>query len=348
MMDVHQLLAYALDNSATEVMISVGLPPTLRFPDGLRPAPLDPLTPESMEALLHEVLGPDFLARLFHERQLELLWRLRPDAVFRAAVFSERTSWAVAFRLMPSTVPSPETLLLPKELRAAAEDGSGLVLVAAAPGHGRSTTLLSLVDVVNQQRAAHVLTLERRLKILLAPRKSMLFQREIGPDPLAAANALKVACVQDPDVLMITHLHPTMLPDALELAGRGRLVFAGVDAVSAVDALRLLLTRRDDPEATVALQTALALSLHMVIAQRLLPRADQSSWVLATEMLPIRIEEARLLRVGDLKALQAVLLSHPEDGAIGMDRCIQFLYKRNIIDRDCARRHMNDQKLLEA
>jgi len=345
-MDVHPLLSFAVDNGATEVLIQVGLPPTFRFPDGLRPAHLEPLTAEIMEANLRELLGNKGLSRLYRDRHVEFMWHLSPGIVFRTTVFSERTSWAVSFRLMPTEVLPPEKLLLPKELRKiAGDDGSGLILGAAAPGHGRSTTLLSLVNAVNLQRAAHVLTLERRLKVLLPSQQSFLFQREVGSDPMAVAGALKAACVQDPDVLMITHLEPGMLPDALDLAGRGRLVLAGFDAPSVLDVFRILLPSQDN---TDALRASLALSLRAVMAQRLVPRADAPGRVLASEILPIRIEEARMLRAGDLKGLSSVLASHAEEGVLSMDRCIQILLKRGLVDRDVARRHMNDPKLLES
>ena len=347
-MDIRQLLSFAVDNAATEILVSVGQPPLLRFPDALKQTKMAAVTPEVMQAHLQGVLSPESLGLLYRDRQAELIWDLRPGVSFRTTIFSERTSWAITFRLMPTDVPPPAALLLPKDLARVVESGTGMVLVAAPVGHGRSTTLLSLVNVVNQQRVAHILTLERRLKVLLTPQSSVIFQRELGSDPQATVAALNVACIQDPDVLMVTHLLPEMLSSALELAGRGRLVLAGVQATSAIDAVRLMLSSVEKGMPLDLLQASLASSLKMVVAQRLLPRADGKGVIVASEVLPIRVEEARMLRTGDFKAMQAVLRGHGEGPVLGMDRCIQLLFKRGLVERDIARRHMNDEKLLES
>ncbi len=349
-MEIHQLLAFAVDNAATEVLLSAGLPPMLRFADGLKPAKMEPVTTETMDEHLRQVLSPERLQQLYRDGQIELVWPLRPGASFRATVFADRSSWGITFRLMPTDVLPPEKLLLPKGLSRIVEGGSGLVLVAAPPGHGRSTTLLSLVDVVNRQRAAHILTLERRLKVRLESVKSVIFQRELGDDPHSTEAALKVACIQDPDVLMVTHLPSGTLEPVLQLLGRDRLVLAGVEGTSTLEALRLLLSSTNDEakERVKLLRAALASSLRMVVAQKLLPRADRSGRVLASEVLPIEVEQARMLRTGDFGALGALLQSHGAEGVLSMDRCIQLLFKRKLVERDIARRHMNDEKLLES
>ena len=135
-----------------------------------------------------------------------------------------------------------------------------------------------------------------------------------------------------------------MLSDALSLAGRGRLVLAGMQASSVVEVLRLLLESQANSD---ALHSSLSLSLKVVMAQRLLPRVDEPGMALASEVLPIGIEEARMLRAGDIKGLAAVIHGNAQDGVLSMDRCMSLLVKRGIITRDVARRNMNDTKMLE-
>ena len=344
-MDVHQLLAFAVDNGAAELLCSAGVPPAMRKSGSLVRTRMDPLTSEVIDDMVRQVLGPERAADLDNRSQLDFVYAWRPGVTWRVSLFTDRGHRGAAFRLLSTGIPSPEKLLLPPVVRRVVESGRGLILLGAAPGHGRSTSLLSLADVVNRQREAHILTLERRLKVLLAPDKSVIFQREIGAQDLPAA--LAAAVDQDPDLLMVTHLVPAMLHDVLQLAARGRLVLCGCDAGSTLQVIHHVLSGHSG-EALTHLRAELGVSLRLVLAQQLLPGADSKGSFLAGEVLSIGPDQARLLRTGDFASLTALLQKSGIEDVLSMDRCIQLLVRRELVSRAIARRYMNDEKLLES
>jgi twitching motility protein PilT len=281
---------------------------------------------------------------------------VRENCHVLANIYYERGSLCAVFRIAPPAAATPSKIGLPSQIAEAARAGAGLVLIAAPAGHGKSTALASLVELINSEREATILTVERNIVHPHASKLAVIHQREVGRDAVSFAGAIAGAAEQDPDVLVIDPLEEgEAVRRALAFAGRGRLVIATMEADYVIEAIERLLrsgkkdaTGAEDKESSLSLRRQLAASLGLVVALRLLPRKDGAGRIPATEVLKVDAGAAALIRAGDLKAL-GKRMSSPEDGASWtLDSFILKLNERGFIDSEVAKRYLLDAGALEA
>ena len=355
-MDLTQLLTFAVDNGAEAALIWANTPPVLRKKGKLVFTKMDSLSAEGIRSLVYSALSQRQAEALEAEREIHFTCKVREDCHVLASVYYERGGLCAVFRMAPQAAASPSKMGLPPLVSEAALASQGFVIIAAPAGHGKSTAIASLVELINTEREAVVLTIEKQIIHPHTSELAAIHQREVGRDALSFASAIAGAAEQDPDVLVIDPLEEgEAVRRALAFAGRGRLVIASMEADYVLDALGRLLRsgRRDakgdeDRESSLSVRRQLAASLTLVAALRLLPRKDGAGRVPATEMLKVDASAAALIRAGDLQGLQNRMKAAGEAGTWTLDSFILGLHKRALVDAEAAKRYLLDASALGA
>lgn len=285
MLSLPLLLRAMIDRSASDLHITVDAPPRLRIDGRLVPVRGEPLSPPETKDLCYSILTDAQKQRFDEQKELDLSFDIRGMARFRANVFVQKRAVAGVFRRIPYEIPSIDSLGLPPVVRDLAGRPRGLVLVTGPTGSGKSTTLASMVDLVNQGRNAHIITVEDPIEYVHVHKKSLVNQREIGADTESFAGALKFVLRQDPDVVLIGELRDLeTIEAALRVSETGHLVLASLHTNSAIQTINRIVDvfpAYHQPRVRVQLSFV----LEGVVCQQLLPRAGGAGRVLACEVL---------------------------------------------------------------
>ncbi len=203
MLFIQEILTYAHNAKASDVHLTVGLPPLIRVNGNLMATKFPKLLPEDTQKLAEEILTPYRKKELTQKGESDFSYAIKGMGRFRVNVFRQRGTLALALRMIPMDVPSIDDLNLPEVLKELAIKKRGLILVTGPTGSGKSTTLAAMIDYINKNKNSHILTLEDPIEYLHRHGKSMINQREIGSDSLKYVDALRAALRQDPDVILI-------------------------------------------------------------------------------------------------------------------------------------------------
>ncbi len=344
---LESLLPLAVDKKASDLILTAGVPPMLRRHGELHPIGKESLGPEEVKKLVYELLNQDHLIRFEKEKDLDFSFTYRDQFRFRGNVFQQRGAIGAVFRLVPSTVPALETLGLPPVLRELALRTQGLILVTGPTGHGKSTTQAAMIDVVNNKRRSHIVTIEDPIEFLYTNKKSVIEQRELGEDTLSFAAAVKHALRQAPDIILVGEMRDLdTMAAALTAAETGHLVISTLhtnDSPGAIDRV----IDSFPPHQQNQVRSQMALSLLAVIAQRLVPTVHDIKQVAAVEVLVNNAAAANLIREGKAHHLYTVMETHGKDGMISMDHALKKLYLKGVISSEEAKRRMRSPALLE-
>ncbi len=347
MTDLVEILKKALEQGASDVIISAETVPCLRINGELQRMKTDALTGEGTKKLVYAMLNEGQIAKLEREKELDFSFTLHGDHRFRGNVFLQRGTVGAAFRLIPSRIPSIEELSLPPVVEEFAMATQGLVLITGPTGHGKSTTQAAMLNAINRKKKAHIVTIEDPIEFIHANDRSVIEQREVGEDTESFANALKHVLREAPDVILVGEMRdPDSIACALSAAETGHLVIATVhtnDAVQAVD--RLLDSFPAHQQGQVRAQ--MSLSLLGVLAQRLLPRKNGQGRVPAVEVLRNTSAVAHLVREEKTHQLYSIMETHAKDGMKTLDAALKDLYLRGQIEFEEARSRMRNPGLLE-
>ena len=252
-----------------------------------------------------------------------------------------------AFRPIPTDIPDWEDLGLPDYIKDVAKAKQGLVLVTGPTGHGKTTTQAAIIDLINDTRAVHIVTVEDPIEYVHQHKRSLVDQREVGSDTKSFLHALKYVLRQDPDVIQIGEMRDLeTIQAALTSAETGHLVFATLhtnDAIQTVD--RIIDVFPAGGQQQVRFQ--LSMTLLAVISQRLLPRADEEGRIMAFELLKNNTAIANLIREGKTHQVQSALETGKKEGMITMDRSIQQLYTDGFVSFEEAQANMRNPKSLK-
>ena len=227
-MNIQQLLDLTIQRQASDLHLSVGFPPILRIHGDLLPVPGEtPSTPEQIESLIRPLLS-DIQSNIYKQSfELDFSFEFEGKARFRVNLYRQKGYPAVALRLIPYRIPSMEELGLPQVLNKLTQLKQGFVLVTGPTGHGKSTTLASFINQINQTRAVHIITVEDPIEYVYPPGKSLIEQREMYTDTRSWGNALRSALREDPDVVLIGEMRDLeTIGSAMTIAETGHLVFA--------------------------------------------------------------------------------------------------------------------------
>ncbi|MBS3937460.1 MAG: type IV pilus twitching motility protein PilT [Peptococcaceae bacterium] len=329
---INELLRQANLERASDLHLTVELPPMLRIDGELVPMPgLPILTPADTKSILEEVLNEAQFAEYTRQGSVDFARSLPGIGRFRVNAYRQRYAAALALRLIPVGVPSLDGLGMPKIIGELARKHSGLVIVTGPTGSGKSTTLAAMIAQINREESLHILTLEDPIEFLHRHNKSMVNQREIGPDTPSFAYGLRAALREDPDVILVGEMRDYDTTQiAISAAETGHLVLTTLHTPSASQTIDRIIDIFP-PQQQSQIRIQLAASLQGVIAQQLLPRADGPGRVAAVEILVATPAVRNLIREGKTHQLPSILQTNARLGMITMEASLRTLLQQNII-----------------
>jgi twitching motility protein PilT len=325
------------ERGGTDLLLTAGAPPLLRVDGELQPyGALPPLSPAEVDKLVAQVLGDDLMAKFDFEGEVDFSFSGKEQARFRGNAFRQRHSSALALRLIPFHIPSFDELGLPDIINTFVNLPLGLVLVTGPTGSGKSTTLASMIEYINENRACHIITIEDPIEYMHHHKKSAVNQREIGEDSVSFERALKSVLREDPDVLLLGEMRDLeSIGAALTIAETGHLVFATLhtnDTAQALDRIVDVFPSDKRPQVQVQLAHVLA----GVVYQRLLPK-NGGGLVAAFEVMVGNHAVRNLVREGKTTQLRNVVATHQGEGMQTLEMDLTRLVAEGVVDLDAAR-----------
>ncbi len=334
------MLQEVIQRRASDLHLSVGLPPVLRIDGQLVRMEYPPLNREQCHRLIFSILTNDQRRDLEQEWELDCSYGLANVGRFRVNVYRERGTYAAALRTIVATVPTFKQLGLPEVMEELAHRERGLILVTGATGSGKSTTLAALVDHINTHYSKHILTIEDPVEFVHTSKRSIIHQRELGMDTHSFAKALKSALREDPDVILVGEMRDLeTIQLALSAAETGHLVLGTLHTSSAAQTVDRIVDVFP-PEQHGQIRTQLSNSLIAVFSQVLLPKINpdgtKKGRVMAQEILLVNSAVSNLIREAKSAQIYSVMQT---GGAAGMQTLESALKKRldeGVIELDDA------------
>jgi len=347
--DVHldDLLRLTVERGASDLHVTVGLPPMIRVDGSLQPTEFDRVTPHDSQRLLYDVLTNTQVERFETTKELDFSYGVPKLARFRLNVYRQRGSVGAAMRTIPSEIPKLGDINLPSLLEEFTKRTSGLVLVTGPTGSGKSTTQASMIDVINENSPLHIITIEDPIEYLHRHKVGMVNQRELGADTDSFANALRAVLREDPDVVLVGEMRDLeTIRAALTIAETGHLVFATLHTRNAPQTIDRIVDVFP-PHEQEQIRVLLANTLEAVIAQQLLPRAGTSGRIPAVEVLVATAAIKALIREAKTAQIPGQMQMGAEHGMVTMDQSLADLAIRGEISREDAYTHCMDRPSLE-
>jgi twitching motility protein PilT len=330
-LNASQLLEKVINVKASDLHMTVGAPPFLRINTVLQPvSDFPPLTAEDVLYFLSQLLEEDQMSLLEVNKELDFSVALGAKARFRVNAFYQKGVPSVAMRLIPMVIPSLEDLNLPDIAGKLCELKQGLVLVVGPTGHGKSTTIASMIDKINGDRAEHIVTIEDPIEYLFTNKKSLIEQREMHIDTHAWDVALKSALRQDPNIVLVGEMRDVeTMAAALQISETGHLVFATLHTNSASQTVeRIINSFPENSQSQVRLQ--LAQSIEVILSQRLLP-SESKGMVPAVEIMLASDAIRNLIREGKPQLIDNSISTSANVGMIPLERSLALLVDKGFV-----------------
>ena len=344
---IFRYLDAAIAKEASDLIFTVGVPPSVRIHGSISQFDVAPLTMEDTQKILYSVLNSHQIARFEEDKELDFSIQYQNKARFRGNAFRQKGAVGAVFRLISSTIPSLTDLALPAVLEEVCTQSQGLLLFTGPTGHGKSTTQAAMVNLINEKRRCHIITVEDPIEYLHVSQKAIIEQREVGDDTHSFAAALKHVLRQNPDVIQIGELRDLeSMAVALTAAETGHLVMATLHTNSAVQAVDRIIDVFP-PYQQNQIRTQLSFSLTAIISQRLLPKADGTGRVPAVEILRNLPSVANLIREGKTQQIASIIETNAKVGMQTMDSVLKDMYRRGVITRDTALKHVTSPRTLD-
>ncbi len=303
--DINMLLKYLKESKATDLQLTAGVPPSLKMSTELKRLNMPPLTPENMNNYAQTLMDEEQLASFKAENNLDFAFTNKDYGRFRVNIYKQRNSVSITLRRIPETIPTLQELGVPEDMEGFALKTQGLVLITGPAGHGKSTTLAALVDIINTKRRCNIITLEDPIEYLHKHKNSNVNQREIGIDTPSFPDGLKHIFRQDPDVIVIGEMRdPESFRIALQAAETGHLVLSTLHARNATSTIERVIDIFPAEE-QAQIRSQIADSLLLVLSQRLVMKKDKSGPVLAYEKLVNSYKIKNFIREGKLHQIRS-------------------------------------------
>jgi twitching motility protein PilT len=336
-LDFAEVLLEVVDRRASDLHITAGAPPMIRGRGRLTPMEGYPvLTPTDTREIVYSILSDGQRQKFENNWQIDFAYQIPGKGRFRVNAYFQRSAVGAAFRLIPFEVVPLETLGLPPVVADFANKPRGLVLVTGPTGSGKSTTLASIVDVINTTREEHIMTIEDPIEFLHRHKKCMVNQRELGSDAQTFADALRAALRQDPDVILVGEMRDVeTIGTAITAAETGHLVFATLhtqDAPQTID--RIIDVFPSEQQGQIRAQ--LSVALQGIMTQTLLPTADGSGRCVAAEILLPTPAVRNLIREGKTHQVYSVIQTGGQHGMQTMDASLAGLVRAGKVNRALA------------
>jgi twitching motility protein PilT len=334
--DFADVLIEVMERNASDLHMTAGSPPMVRERGKLVALDYPVLEPTTVREIVYSILTNDQRQKLETDWQIDLAYSIPGRARFRVNAYFQRASLGAAFRLIPQEMPRLDDLGLPSTLREFTKKPRGFVLVTGPTGSGKSTTLASMLDLINEERSEHIMTIEDPIEFLHRHKRCIVNQREVGADAQSFAMALKAALRQDPDVILVGEMRDLeTISTALTAAETGHLVFATLhtqDTSQTIDRIVDVFS----PAQQHQVRMQLSVALQGIVTQQLLPTADGMGRVVASEVLVPTPGIRNLIREGKTHQIYSALQTGATHGMQTMDASLADLVRRNKITRELA------------
>lgn len=335
-MTVKDILQNAVTRRTSDVHLVADKPPLFRIDGELTVTDLPALPAAELKETLLHILSPQQIEVFEKFRELDCSYSGIEGYQFRANIYYEKGTAAATFRIMPTTLERVINFDFPTIMKKLARKRKGLVVISGTAGSGKSTTLTYIIDMINAERRAKIITIEDPIEYVHHSKKSLIIQREVGTDTPSFASALKSSLRQDPDVVVVGEVRDfESISMALTAAETGHLVMTTVHAADATETLNRIIDvypmgHRDQ------LFVQLAGSLLGIISQTLVPRKDGNGRILATEVLAVNISIQNLIRRGALIELRGQMHTEEDEDMHTLEIHLSELYRKGIISRETA------------
>jgi twitching motility protein PilT len=339
---IDDYLARAVEEGASDIHLVSGQRPTIRVSGQLHPIEGQSLAPEPLRDAIFSLLAKE--QRDCYIRTLELDFSYAAaGARFRMNLHQQEGTIGLAARLIPRAIPTPEQLRLEPQITGVTDLLDGLVLVVGPSGHGKSTTLASLIEEINKKRRAHIITIEDPVEFVFEEKQSLIEQREIGVDTHSFAEALKHVLRQDPNVILVGEMRdPETIATVLTAAETGHLVFSSLHTASAAEAIERIVDVFEGTRQKQVL-TQLSAVLRVVVAQQLLPKKGGGR-IGVHEILVNTPAISSLIRENNIAQIRSAIQTGGRDGMMTMENSIKAALAANLIERDVAERRVQRQR----
>ncbi len=347
--EVHldELLQHLVEKRSSDLHIKVGIPPTMRLDGQLIHLPYEVVTPNLAQRLIYDILTDEQIQKFENNLELDFSHGLANGmARFRVNVFRDRGNVALAFRQIPTKIPTTKDLGLPPIVEELAMRPRGLMLVTGPTGSGKSTSLAAVINLINTEHSHHILTVEDPIEYLHSHKKSIISQRELGEDTHSFSNALRAALREDPDVILVGEMRDNeTMSLAITAAETGHLVLATLHTNSCAESIdRIVDVFESAQQEQVRVQ--LSNSLVAVLSQQLIPRAGQPGRVAAIEIMIATPAIRNLIREAKAHQITSIIQTSGNVGMQTMDQALRDLYQRGLITyEDAMTRAQNQDEL---
>lgn len=329
---MEELLQLVFDKDGSDLHIAANVPPMIRVNGKLTATDYEPLTPEDTQKLIFSILTNEQRKTLEQTWELDCSYGIVGLGRFRVNVYKDKGAYAAAFRTIASKIPRFEELGLPAVVKELIHRPRGLVLVTGPTGSGKSTTLASMIDMINGERPEHILTIEDPIEYLHTSKKSLVNQRELGEDTRSFDNALKAALREDPDVILVGEMRDLeTIRLALTAAETGHLVFGTLHTSSASQTIDRIVDVFP-PHQQTQIRVQLSSSLVGVLSQTLIPRAGSSGSVrgkgrvMAMEVMIVTPAIANLIREAKTAQIYSAIQTGAKYGMATLEMALRDLY----------------------
>lgn len=342
MTEIIQLLQRAYDEGASDLHVTVGIPPTYRINGKLTPYGEDALTSQQVAAMVETILPMGKQQEFVDKGETDFNYSLGEVCRFRVNAYHQRNEMTIAARLIPAKIPTIDALNMPQILYELADKPQGLILVTGPTGSGKSTTLAAMLDYINETKAKHIITLEDPIEYMHKHKKSVVNQREVGVDTESFASGLRASLRQDPDIILVGEMRDLeTISTAITAAETGHLVFATLHTSSAATTIdRIIDVFPAHQQGQVRIQ--LANVLQGIISQRLFVRKDTKGRIAATEILVQLPSIANLIRNEKVHQIPSVMQTNKALGMHTLHMSMQNLIARGTISLKDARPYMDE------
>lgn len=345
---INEILSIAVKKKASDVHLAVNRPPIFRIDGVLTPmTSAKPIQANEAKEMIFEILSEKQKQNLIDHRELDLSHEIKNVSRFRVNCFWERDNICLAARIISPSIPTMDELMMPQVVYDLMRIKQGLVLVTGPTGCGKSTSLAAMINLINQERGVHIITLEDPIEFIYPPGsgKSLIVQRQLGTDMVSFAQALKYVLRQDPNVILVGEMRDLeTIAATITLAETGHLVLATLHTHNSAQTVdRIIDVFPPYQQSQVRLQ--ISLFLKGIISQQLLPKVDGGR-IPTREVLINTPAISNLIRENKIPQIKTVIQTSAEEGMFTMDQDLKRLFDEGYLKKDVAKSYMVTPSLL--
>lgn len=345
-MDIYDLLKKGVDLNASDIHITVSTNPIARVKGQFVKLSESILTPEQTKQMAKDIAGEQNFKKVEEHGESDFSASLPTGERFRVNAYRQKGNYAIAIRTITANIPTFDELGLPDTIRTFTSKHKGLVLVTGPTGSGKSTTLASILDIINETQQRHIITLEDPIEYVHKHKNSLINQREVGTDTQSFHSALRAILRQDPDVILIGEMRdPETVSIALTAAETGHLVFSTLHTVGAAKTIDRIVDMFDSSQQQ-QIKTQLSTVCEGVISQQLMQTLDGQSRVAALEIMISTPAIKNLIREGKTYQIPNMIQTGTKQGMKTMDQDLIDLYKNGKISKEMALSRATDQEFI--